>query len=119
MVDKTKLAILFYHHRRPPSRQKIATVGKELLHFRGEQSSQTFQDDSPDSRKVCYLYRAGERADFWRQVVTDVDPILFLEPENKKRKRPTHVEEDKRQGSETLHFPFVTEIFRTKEFGFA
>jgi hypothetical protein len=45
--------------------------------------------------------------------VTDAYPILFLEPENKKRKRPTHVEEDKRQGSETLHFPFVTEIFRT------
>jgi len=45
--------------------------------------------------------------------VTDVDPILFLEPENKKRKHPTHVEEDKRQGSEMLHFPFVTEIFRT------
>jgi hypothetical protein len=48
--------------------------------------------------------------------MTDANPILFLEPENKKRKqkkRPTHMEEDKRQGSETLHFPFVTEIFRT------
>ena len=44
--------------------------------------------------------------------MTDVNPILFLEPENKKRKFPTYVEEDKRQGSETLHFPFVTEIFR-------
>ena len=43
----------------------------------------------------------------------DADPILFLEPENKKRNCPTHVEEDKIQGSEMLHFPFVIEIFRT------
>jgi hypothetical protein len=56
MVDKTKLAIVVYHHGRPTSRKKIATVGKELLHFRGEQSSRTFQDDSPVGRKVCYLY---------------------------------------------------------------
>jgi hypothetical protein len=59
------------------------------------------------------LYRAGERAYFWTQVVTKAYPILFLEPENKKRKCPAHVEEDKRQESETVHFPFVTEIFRT------
>jgi hypothetical protein len=45
--------------------------------------------------------------------MTDANSILFLEPENKKRKCPTYVEEEKIQGSETLHFPSVTEIFRT------
>jgi hypothetical protein len=42
--------------------------------------------------------------------------ILFSGPENKKRKRPTQVEEDKRQGSETFHFPFVTKILKRLEF---
>jgi hypothetical protein len=56
MVDKTKLAIVVYHHGRPTSRKKIATVGKELLHFRGKQPNGTFQVDILVYRKVCQLY---------------------------------------------------------------
>ena len=61
---KTKLVIMVYHHGRPTSRKNIGTVGNELLHFQGEHPRRTFQDDSPISRKVCYLYRAGERTYF-------------------------------------------------------